>query len=673
MESILLLIFLLKCAFGEFVNIQPLSVARYYIGSTTLTNYGLSFFAGGLTDTVVTNAVDIYNITSNKWTTAELSIARYFVAATSLEKEGLAFFAGGTIKTISLSGSATYSNPNVIDIYNAKIKKWSTAFLSVARENMATTTIQSSGTVIFGVGSTRIPARSSNVIDIYHSKNNSWTTQTANTARSGVKAESLKDIALIGGREGGKCDLYNSTSETLTVTFMSNICRRNYATAALPNEGLIFFAGGYNCDNINLVHTLIDIYDVNTNKWSIKYSNEARYNLEAISFVNLGKIMFVGGQDSFQFHDIGEVYDSKTWSEIFFNIKQKSSILSCESMNDFAFCAGGKDSSNALNNVFYVGGVQGKINSINPIGYELCPAGKYCNIIEPEICDIGSYCPEGTSKQIPCPSGTYGIKTQATSLNDCIKCKAGTYSSSPGVTISSCQDCYPGTYCPNGTIYPIQCPPNFYCPTGESQIACPSGYYYDGIASTKLEDCKICEKGFYCEGQGKSKRPCGPGTFNNIPSSSICESCPEGKFCPLGAIEPKLCPVNTYSSKGSSACTPCQSEQYTESPGSAQCLSCSGDQFQINGWWCMGLLNKVLFVSVWIGSFLSGYATIRKMYIMYKERCEKIIKSNLRLNLFNFIHIKKIIKLKEQFSKMRNKDPNINFPSKMKNVYVDNC
>ena len=41
------------------------------------------------------NTVDIFNATSGVWTTAALSVARFDLAATSLPNEGLAIFAGG--------------------------------------------------------------------------------------------------------------------------------------------------------------------------------------------------------------------------------------------------------------------------------------------------------------------------------------------------------------------------------------------------------------------------------------------------------------------------------------------------------------------------------------------------------------------------------------------------
>ena len=46
-------------------------------------------------DSGYSNAVDIFNVTSGAWSTAALSVARYDLAATSLPNHGVAIFAGG--------------------------------------------------------------------------------------------------------------------------------------------------------------------------------------------------------------------------------------------------------------------------------------------------------------------------------------------------------------------------------------------------------------------------------------------------------------------------------------------------------------------------------------------------------------------------------------------------
>jgi hypothetical protein len=51
--------------------------------------------AGGGYISRLSNAVDIFDATSGRWTTAALSLARRFFVATSLPEQGLAIFAGG--------------------------------------------------------------------------------------------------------------------------------------------------------------------------------------------------------------------------------------------------------------------------------------------------------------------------------------------------------------------------------------------------------------------------------------------------------------------------------------------------------------------------------------------------------------------------------------------------
>ena len=41
------------------------------------------------------NVVDIFNVSSGRWSTDVLSVGRYYIAATSLPNQGLAIFAGG--------------------------------------------------------------------------------------------------------------------------------------------------------------------------------------------------------------------------------------------------------------------------------------------------------------------------------------------------------------------------------------------------------------------------------------------------------------------------------------------------------------------------------------------------------------------------------------------------
>jgi hypothetical protein len=76
-----------------------LSESRSSLAAASLPNQGLAMFAGGqIGNTRESNAVDIFNSSSGRWSTAALRDnlgARSHLAAASLPNQGLAIFAGG--------------------------------------------------------------------------------------------------------------------------------------------------------------------------------------------------------------------------------------------------------------------------------------------------------------------------------------------------------------------------------------------------------------------------------------------------------------------------------------------------------------------------------------------------------------------------------------------------
>ncbi len=79
----------------------------------------------------VSSVVDLYNVTTRVWTTAQLSAPRSSLAATSVGN--IALFAGG----MSLSSL----NSLVVDLFNGSTGVWSTAQLSVARHSLAAVSV----------------------------------------------------------------------------------------------------------------------------------------------------------------------------------------------------------------------------------------------------------------------------------------------------------------------------------------------------------------------------------------------------------------------------------------------------------------------------------------------------------------------------------------------------
>ncbi|MEJ7588795.1 MAG: hypothetical protein WKI04_14660 [Ferruginibacter sp.] len=81
------------------------------------------FFAGGNWGIYAVNTVDVYDLTTNAWSTASLSTRRNFITAVSANNK--VYFTGGDPWIGQTS--------NVIDIYDNNTGVWSTSTLQVSR------------------------------------------------------------------------------------------------------------------------------------------------------------------------------------------------------------------------------------------------------------------------------------------------------------------------------------------------------------------------------------------------------------------------------------------------------------------------------------------------------------------------------------------------------------
>lgn len=72
------------------------------------------------------------------------------------------------------------------------------------------------------------------------------------------------------------------------------------------------------------------------------------------------------------------------------------------------------------------------------------------------VCSQGHYCSRGV--EIPCPIGKYGESLQLPN-SDCDG------------------ECWPGTYCPAGTVYPVPCSTGHFCKDGRYALPCTPGTF----------------------------------------------------------------------------------------------------------------------------------------------------------------------------------------------------
>lgn len=143
----------------------------------------------------------------------------------------------------------------------------------------------------------------------------------------------------------------------------------------------------------------------------------------------------------------------------------------------------------------------------------LCLAGYYCpagSTSEREFAcgHVGVYCPEGSPRPIPAAAGRFTLSsvnisnittTTATFSTDeqalsialelcprgsycragvIIPCPLGRYGNTTGLQTAECSgECGDGTFCPEGSVLPMDCPVGYFCPTGKEVVICPAGTF----------------------------------------------------------------------------------------------------------------------------------------------------------------------------------------------------
>lgn len=170
-----------------------LSQARGYPAGTVVGTK--AFFAGGTLGTnQFSDVVDIYDSTTGQWSTMKLPVAASFDAATTLGSK--AFFAGGTI--ISKHGQLVYGS-DLVEIFDTRTGKWSTAKLSQGRGVLSAVTVGNVALFAGGEYDDRHGSHASNVVDIYSEKTGQWSTTTLAQPRAGVAGTAVGDTAIFAG------------------------------------------------------------------------------------------------------------------------------------------------------------------------------------------------------------------------------------------------------------------------------------------------------------------------------------------------------------------------------------------------------------------------------------------------------------------------------------------
>ena len=193
------------------------------------------------------------------------------------------------------------------------------------------------------------------------------------------------------------------------------------------------------------------------------------------------------------------------------------------------------------------------------------------------LCPAGSYCPEGTQYPILCPAGTYLSETSI---------------SYPGAYACDCLMCPQGFYCNAGCSSPSPCPRGYFCPPPvdvdqqnpcnasnscgkyPTMQICPAGTYQPLERQAFAQSCKICG-GFVGNVSYLGYYCPSPGATEQTP-------CPAGQFCYSGVPVSFACSGGTYRQKtsgfGNISCSLCPASYFCGS-GTINPVPCPGGRY----------------------------------------------------------------------------------------------
>ena len=270
-----------------------LSLNRFSMG--TVTSGDKIYLAGG-DNGHPCSRVDIYDASNNTWSTAELSEPREALIAIAAGNKVL--FAGG----ISSTGGSTR-----VDIYDQANGSWSTASLSHPTSGSYPGYYAFSQSGVISAGNKIYFVTNSNSIDIYDAQTNTWSTQMVSPNRLTQGRVMLLDekIYFSSSDNGGVTAAYEyaNTMERYDIAgdnWSSITMSQSRADmAAIAGDGKLFWAGGFDSswdvNNEQLVRPLanIEIYDVTTGLHSFHQLQNQEWWVKALKTNN--KIFFSYG------------------------------------------------------------------------------------------------------------------------------------------------------------------------------------------------------------------------------------------------------------------------------------------------------------------------------------------------------------------------------------------
>lgn len=261
-------------------------------------------FAGGFSfnEPGGSSKVDIYDMTTKTWATANLSRPRSDMTAIAAGNRIL--FAGG----YSGEGGNFEEYHSTVDIYDAAAHTWSVTSMSNSLSQMTAATIGSK--VLFAGGHAHNFHEWSNTVAIYDISTGTWTNSYLSERKANISTVTLNNKVYFAGgwlpgssRCSDKIDIYDNVSDTWSTATLS--APRSIGGGGIAIDNKIFWAGG--ADDLGET-CMVEIKDVLSQATEFDNLSAGGY-VKAFSVKD--KIVYCGGYDNEL-----DVYDvnAKTWS-----------------------------------------------------------------------------------------------------------------------------------------------------------------------------------------------------------------------------------------------------------------------------------------------------------------------------------------------------------------------
>ncbi|MEO6868806.1 MAG: kelch repeat-containing protein [Ginsengibacter sp.] len=326
-----------------------LSMARMYMAVASAGNKIV--FAGGETNAGVSSTVDIFDVSSNTWSTTQLSEARSKIAAVVLGKK--IYFGGGQ------TGQDEYSSR--VDIYDTETNTWTVNNLILTYPTTLSGAAAGNKVVFYGyVGAF-----------IYDASTNNWSTfsdpifthidPNFSDWLFGITATSIGNMLYFAGGAGEYSNsnivttysairIFNTINGTWTY---STLNKPNGYAAGIAVDNINYWAGGYTGSISSPGSTLIlteqvEIRNVITNESSMTCLFQPNAKFSAVQ-KNDNIVFFTGAGQLKNKFDIYNI-NSKSWSiGVMDKTMEENTIIS---VNNNIYVAGGKVDGVLSNQVY---------------------------------------------------------------------------------------------------------------------------------------------------------------------------------------------------------------------------------------------------------------------------------------------------------------------------------